>query len=66
MDKNAVIKALQTGLSGSINLIEHLQRIHRDSDPMTKDTLEQLKKLLSYSEYVYEEHPSKSHPLYDN
>lgn len=65
MNKVSVIKALQNGLSEAIRMIEHLKP-QAKSDPAIEEGLKQLKQLLVYSEHIYEEYPSKSHPLYRN
>lgn len=66
MTKDSAIKALQTGVSEGISLIEYLRQKYGDQDPIIDHALEQLRTVLKYSEHIYDEHPSKKHQIYDN
>lgn len=59
MDKLEVIKALQIGVLNSIEMLEWFQEDRRKRDPIIDNELDNLRKLLTYSEYIYDENPNK-------
>jgi hypothetical protein len=67
MNNKKTIKALQTGLEQALDIIRYYTEIeYKDCgkiDPLVENQVEALKKLIIYSNYVFE--PPK-HPVYDN